>query len=96
MAWITPTVRPMMDTGMQRAERRPSGRLRSLGQASRWSLSVNSWICARRAAGQRAGINHAATRRLALGSDGSHAMEVRVAVVSQEQFGRSLGQHGGE
>ena len=42
VAWITPTVRPMIDTGTQRADSRPSGRLRSLGQASRWSLSVNS------------------------------------------------------
>ena len=35
VAWITPTVRPMMETGTQVADSRPSGRLRNFGQASR-------------------------------------------------------------
>ena len=51
VAWITPTARPMTETGTHRAESWPWGRLRSFGQASRSSLSEKTWICARRAAG---------------------------------------------
>ena len=96
VAWITPTVRPMMETGTQSAERRPSGRLRSFGQASRSSLSPKTWIW--RTTRRRAAVGrvHAAARRLPLGTDGRHAVEVGVAVVRQEQLGRSVGQHGRE
>ena len=55
VAWMTPTVRPMMDTGTHRADIRPCGRLRSFGHASRSSLSEKTCTCARRAAGQRSG-----------------------------------------
>ena len=55
VAWITPTVRPMIDTGTHTAETRPCGRSRSFGHASRSSLSAKTCTWARRAAGQWSG-----------------------------------------
>ena len=55
VAWMTPTVRPMIDTGTHSADIAPSARPRSFGQASRSSLVAKRCIWARRAAGQRSG-----------------------------------------
>jgi len=55
VAWMTPTVRPMIDTGTQTAEQRPWGRPRSFGHTPSSSLSANRWTCERRAAGQPSG-----------------------------------------
>ncbi len=50
------------------------------------------------AARRRAAVRRvdAATRRLSVGTDGRHAVKVRMAVVGQQQLGRGLGQHGRE
>ena len=86
----------MIDTGTQSAERRPSGRLRSFGTGVEMVAvgeHLNLGPTRRRAAVRRV---HAAARRLSVGTDGGHAVEVGVAVVRQEKFGRSFGQHGRE
>jgi hypothetical protein len=43
VAWMTPTARPMIDTGTHTPEHRPSGRPRSFGQTPSASLLANRW-----------------------------------------------------
>ena len=96
VAWITPTVRPMMETGTHSAEMRPCGRLRSFGQASRWSLSAKTCTWARRAAGQRSGESTLQDGRFAVGPDAGHAQQMGVAVVGQQELDRRVRHDGGE
>ena len=96
VAWITPTVRPMIDTGTHSAESRPCGRLRSFGHASRWSLSAKTCTWARRARGAAVRGVDAARRWLAVGPDTGHAQQVGVAVVGQEELDGRVRHDGGE